>query len=168
MATNDSEDIKINIKIRDSQRTMRIYKGAPVLYLKQQIAVFTGVSSNRQQLIFRRRDLRNYKRLSDYNVEDGDTLHLINLDDGSSSYISEPIVRSLSRRGGLVLQRENEEDDFDPRYYVPVPNTARLSGGGPRFTIPPLQDSSEEDQTPIASPVREHPEQPNPKRQKNH
>ncbi|XP_019173918.1 PREDICTED: uncharacterized protein LOC109169491 [Ipomoea nil] len=136
MATNGSNEIKINIRIRDSQQTLRTCKRSPVPILKDQIAWYTGVSSNRQQLVFRGRDLRNDKRLSDYNVEDGDTLHLniINLDGGSSSgqhqgnnhgsgipNISEPFVRPLLGRpldGAMfqIFQRTNEEDDFDRTY----------------------------------------------------
>nr|GMD40899.1 large proline-rich protein BAG6-like isoform X1 [Ipomoea batatas] len=62
----------------------------PVPSLKEQIAVFTGVSIYQQQLVFRGRDLRDDKLLSDYHVEDGDTIGLIVISDppqdgGSSS-----------------------------------------------------------------------------------
>nr|GMD44052.1 large proline-rich protein bag6-B [Ipomoea batatas] len=45
--------------------------------LKEEVTLVTGVLAAHQRLIFRGKALSDDKQLSDYDVEDGDTLHLI-------------------------------------------------------------------------------------------
>nr|GME12404.1 ubiquitin-like domain-containing protein CIP73 [Ipomoea batatas] len=128
--------INIKIKTRDSQHTLPICKCIPVLSLKEQIGVFTGVSTYQQQLVFRGTELRDDKLLSDYHVEDGDTIGLIVIcdppqDGGSSSGQHQGNNRSgisnlsvqetqeavlckfvtLLRLGRLTLESESEEEE---------------------------------------------------------
>nr|GMD48663.1 ubiquitin-like domain-containing protein CIP73 [Ipomoea batatas] len=201
--------INIKIKTRDSQHTLPICKCIPVLSLKEQIGVFTGVSSYQQQLVFRGTDLRDDKLLSDYHVEDGDTIGLIVISDppqdgGSSSgqhqgnnrsgisnlsvqetqeavlCKSSPVVCELpaghnntaasdsSTRPDLAHQHghsnNNSQQTFDQSCgdHVPMPNSSVMApeNADPQYTIPPLQDSSAQVR------VREHTEQPKPKRRK--
>nr|GMD44054.1 ubiquitin-like domain-containing protein CIP73 [Ipomoea batatas] len=200
--------INIKIETRDSQHTLPICKCIPVPSLKEQIGVFTGVSSYQQQLVFRGTDLRDDKLLSDYHVEDGDTIGLIVISDspqdgGSSSgqhqgnnrsrilnlsvqetqeavlCKSSPVVCELpaghntaasdsSTRPDLAHQHghsnNNSQQTFDQSCgdHVPMPNSSVMApeNADPQYTIPPLEDSSAQVR------VREHTEQPKPKRRK--
>nr|GMD47393.1 ubiquitin-like domain-containing protein CIP73 [Ipomoea batatas] len=178
----------------------------PVLSLKEQIGVFTGVSSYQQQLVFRGTDLRDDKLLSDYHVEDGDTIGLIVISDppqdgGSSSgqhqgnnrsgisnlSVQETQEAVLCKRSPVVCElpaghntaasdsstrpdlahqhghsNNNSQQTFDQSCgdHVPMPNSSVMApeNADPQYTIPPLEDSSAQVR------VREHTEQPKPKR----
>eukprot|EP00252_Welwitschia_mirabilis_P001722 TRINITY_DN1164_c0_g1_i3.p1 TRINITY_DN1164_c0_g1~~TRINITY_DN1164_c0_g1_i3.p1 ORF type:complete len:996 (-),score=269.73 TRINITY_DN1164_c0_g1_i3:166-3153(-) len=70
--------IEIKLKTLDSQTyTFQVNKNMPVIDLKEKIVSVTNVPVDQQRLICRGRVLKNDQRLSDYQIEDGHTLHLV-------------------------------------------------------------------------------------------
>ncbi|XP_031475654.1 uncharacterized protein LOC116247603 [Nymphaea colorata] len=70
--------VELNIKTLDSQvHSFRVRKNMSVPSFKEQIASAVGVPAVQQRLIFRGKVLKDDHLLSDYNVEDGHTLHLV-------------------------------------------------------------------------------------------
>nr|GLL37837.1 large proline-rich protein BAG6-like [Ipomoea trifida] len=74
---NDAIEIKIRTMFCHQTQTLRIDKRVGVGALKEEVTLVTGVLAEHQRLIFRGKALSDDKQLSDYHVEDGDTLHLI-------------------------------------------------------------------------------------------
>ncbi|CAL0303487.1 unnamed protein product [Lupinus luteus] len=78
IAAESSETLQLNIKTLDS----RIYsfqqdKNMSVSSFKEKIANETGVPISQQRLIFRGRVLKDEHSLSEYHLENGHTLHLV-------------------------------------------------------------------------------------------
>lgn len=70
--------IEINIKTLDSKiYTFRVNKDMPVTALKAKLVDASGIPVERQRLIFRGRVLKDDHLLSEYQLEDGHTLHLV-------------------------------------------------------------------------------------------
>nr|GMD47395.1 uncharacterized protein LOC109174442 [Ipomoea batatas] len=74
---NDAIEIKIRRMFCRQTQTLRIDKRVGVGALKEEVTLVTGVLAEHQRLIFHGKALSDDKQLSDYRVEDGDTLHLI-------------------------------------------------------------------------------------------
>ncbi|CAL1355423.1 unnamed protein product [Linum trigynum] len=75
--TSDSS-VQLNVKTLDSQiYSFLADKKMPVLAFKEKIASQVGVPVNQQRLIFRGRVLKDEHLLSEYQVENGHTLHLV-------------------------------------------------------------------------------------------
>ncbi|XP_062098620.1 ubiquitin-like domain-containing protein CIP73 isoform X2 [Humulus lupulus] len=78
--TMDSSDsiVEISIKTLDSQiYSFRVDKNMSVLSFKEKIANETGLPVGQQRLIFRGKVLKDEHLLSEYHVENGHTLHLV-------------------------------------------------------------------------------------------
>ncbi|KAF5183891.1 Ubiquitin-like domain-containing protein cip73 [Thalictrum thalictroides] len=77
--TESSESaVEINVKTLDSQiYRFRVARNMPVPSLKEKVASASGVPVEQQRLIFRGKVLKDDHLLSEYHVEDGDTLHLV-------------------------------------------------------------------------------------------
>ncbi|XP_042062960.1 ubiquitin-like domain-containing protein CIP73 [Salvia splendens] len=70
--------LQLNVKTLDSRiYSFHVDKNMPVSAFKEKIAIQSGVPVGQQRLIFRGKVLRDDHRLSEYNVENGDTLHLV-------------------------------------------------------------------------------------------
>ncbi|KAJ8538158.1 hypothetical protein K7X08_014698 [Anisodus acutangulus] len=70
--------VELNIKTLDSQTyTFNVDKNMQVSALKDKIASQIGVPVEQQRLIFRGKVLKDNHLLSEYHVENGDTLHLV-------------------------------------------------------------------------------------------
>lgn len=70
--------IEINIKTLDSKiYTFRVNRDMPVAALKAKLVDVSGVPVERQRLIFRGKVLKDDHLLSEYQLEDGHTLHLV-------------------------------------------------------------------------------------------
>ncbi|XP_060199902.1 ubiquitin-like domain-containing protein CIP73 isoform X1 [Lycium barbarum] len=70
--------VELNIKTLDSQTyTFNVDKNMQVTALKDKIASHIGVPVEQQRLIFRGKVLKDNHLLSEYHVENGDTLHLV-------------------------------------------------------------------------------------------
>lgn len=70
--------LEINIKTLDSHMyNFRVEKNMPVSSFKGKIADQIGVPVGQQRLIFRGKVLKDEHLLSEYHVENGDTLHLV-------------------------------------------------------------------------------------------
>lgn len=70
--------VELNIKTLDSQIfSFKVDKNMPVLAFKEKIANEIGVPVGQQRLIFRGRVLKDEHCLSEYQVENGHTLHLV-------------------------------------------------------------------------------------------
>ncbi|XP_047980426.1 ubiquitin-like domain-containing protein CIP73 isoform X2 [Salvia hispanica] len=70
--------LQLNVKTLDSRiYSFHVDKNMPVSAFKEKIAIQSGVPVGQQRLIFRGKVLRDEHRLSEYNVENGDTLHLV-------------------------------------------------------------------------------------------
>ncbi|CAK8569754.1 unnamed protein product [Lathyrus sativus] len=70
--------LHLNIKTLDSRNyTFQVQKNMPVTLFKQKIANEIGVPVDQQRLIFRGKVLKDEHVLSDYHVENGHTLHLV-------------------------------------------------------------------------------------------
>ncbi|KAH7433853.1 hypothetical protein KP509_07G089300 [Ceratopteris richardii] len=73
-----TKSVEIKIKTLDSQvYSCSVDQNISVPALKEQIGGLTGVPPENQRLICRGRVLKDDHKLSDYNVEDGHTLHLV-------------------------------------------------------------------------------------------
>ncbi|XP_057516007.1 ubiquitin-like domain-containing protein CIP73 [Amaranthus tricolor] len=71
-------NVELNIKTLDSQMyNFRVDKSMLVSSFKEKIAQEVGVPVGQQRLIFRGKVLKDDHLLSDYHVENGDTLHLV-------------------------------------------------------------------------------------------
>ncbi|PIA39642.1 hypothetical protein AQUCO_02600238v1 [Aquilegia coerulea] len=77
--TESSESaVEINVKTLDSQiYRFRVERNMSVPSLKEKVASASGVPVEQQRLIFRGKVLKDDQLLSEYHVEDGDTLHLV-------------------------------------------------------------------------------------------
>ncbi|WJX15593.1 hypothetical protein P8452_05717 [Trifolium repens] len=76
----DSSDstVHLNIKTLDSRiYTFQVHKNMPVSLFKEKIANEIGVPVSQQRLIFRGKVLKDEHVLSEYHVENGHTLHLV-------------------------------------------------------------------------------------------
>ncbi|XP_004499322.1 uncharacterized protein [Cicer arietinum] len=70
--------VQLNIKTLDSGiYSFQVDKNMPVTLFKEKIANETGVPVSQQRLIFRGKVLKDEHVLSDYHVENGHTLHLV-------------------------------------------------------------------------------------------
>ncbi|KAI9395509.1 hypothetical protein POPTR_005G247900v4 [Populus trichocarpa] len=70
--------VEINIKTLNSQKySFQVNKNMPVSVFKEKIANEIGVPVSQQRLIFRGRVLKDEHLLSEYQVENGHTLHLV-------------------------------------------------------------------------------------------
>ncbi|XP_051139003.1 ubiquitin-like domain-containing protein CIP73 isoform X2 [Andrographis paniculata] len=70
--------LQLNIKTLDSRiYSVNVDKNIPIAAFKEKIASQSGVPVVQQRLIFRGKVLKDDHLLSDYNVENGDTLHLV-------------------------------------------------------------------------------------------
>ncbi|XP_058754708.1 ubiquitin-like domain-containing protein CIP73 [Vicia villosa] len=76
----DSSDstVQLNIKTLESRiYSFQVEKNIPVSLFKEKIACEIGVPVNQQRLIFRGKVLKDEHVLSEYHVENGHTLHLV-------------------------------------------------------------------------------------------
>ncbi|KAF7829504.1 ubiquitin-like domain-containing protein CIP73 isoform X1 [Senna tora] len=70
--------VQLNIKTLDSHiYSFQVDKNMPVSLLKEKVANETGIPVVQQRLIFRGKVLKDDHILSEYHVENGDTLHLV-------------------------------------------------------------------------------------------
>ncbi|KAL4335509.1 hypothetical protein GQ457_07G027470 [Hibiscus cannabinus] len=70
--------VELKVKTLDSQIcSLHVEKNTPVSLFKERIANEIGVPVGQQRLIFRGKVLKDDHLLSEYHVEDGDTLHLV-------------------------------------------------------------------------------------------
>uniref|UniRef100_A0A6N2LCS5 Ubiquitin-like domain-containing protein n=1 Tax=Salix viminalis TaxID=40686 RepID=A0A6N2LCS5_SALVM len=70
--------VEINIKTLNSQKhSFQVNKNMPVSVFKEKIANEIGVPVSQQRLIFRGRVLKDEHLLSEYQVENGHTLHMV-------------------------------------------------------------------------------------------
>ncbi|XP_077248454.1 ubiquitin-like superfamily protein isoform X2 [Tasmannia lanceolata] len=70
--------VEVNVKTLDSQiYTFRVNKNMPVSSFKEKIASTIGLPVGQQRLIFRGKVLKDDHILSEYQLEDGHTLHLV-------------------------------------------------------------------------------------------
>ncbi|XP_075479216.1 uncharacterized protein LOC142520120 isoform X3 [Primulina tabacum] len=75
---NSESIVELNIKTLDSQiYSFEVDKNIGILAFKEKIAGQSGVPVAQQRLIFRGKVLKDGHLLSEYNVENGDTLHLV-------------------------------------------------------------------------------------------
>ncbi|KAK2452202.1 ubiquitin domain-containing protein CIP73 [Trifolium repens] len=80
VSPEDSSDstVHLNIKTLDSRiYTFQVHKNMPVSLFKEKIANEIGVPVSQQRLIFRGKVLKDEHVLSEYHVENGHTLHLV-------------------------------------------------------------------------------------------
>lgn len=101
--------LQINIKTLDSQiYRFRVDKNMSVAAFKEKIATQSGVPVGQQRLIFRGKVLKDDHVISEYNVENEDTLHLVERQPqpstGSSSgeTTSSNDIRGQDAAGGLL------------------------------------------------------------------
>ncbi|XP_042035862.1 ubiquitin-like domain-containing protein CIP73 [Salvia splendens] len=70
--------LQLNVKTLDSRiYSFHVDKNMPVSAFKEKVATQSGVPVGQQRLIFRGKVLKDDHRLSEYNVENEDTLHLV-------------------------------------------------------------------------------------------
>ncbi|XP_021902428.1 large proline-rich protein bag6-like isoform X2 [Carica papaya] len=70
--------VELNIKTLDSQiYSFQVEKNIPVSLFKEKIASKIGIPVSQQRLIFRGKVLKDDQPLSEYHVESGHTLHLV-------------------------------------------------------------------------------------------
>ncbi|KAK8646380.1 hypothetical protein V6N13_120169 [Hibiscus sabdariffa] len=82
--------VELNVKTLDSQIcSLHVEKNTPVSLFKERIANEIGVPVGQQRLIFRGKVLKDDHLLSEYHVEDGDTLHLVERQPAQSQPSSE-------------------------------------------------------------------------------
>ncbi|XP_048130200.1 large proline-rich protein bag6-A isoform X2 [Rhodamnia argentea] len=75
---SSDSNIKLNIKTLDSRIfNFQVDRNIPVSAFKEKIANDMGISVGQQRLIFRGKVLKDEHPLSEYHVENGDTLHLV-------------------------------------------------------------------------------------------
>ncbi|KAL5718271.1 hypothetical protein ACHQM5_011192 [Ranunculus cassubicifolius] len=76
--SSESTTIGINVKNLESQvYSFQVNRNMLVSALKEKVASASGVAVEQQRLIFRGKVLKDDQRLSEYHVEDGNTLHLV-------------------------------------------------------------------------------------------
>nr|GMD47396.1 ubiquitin-like domain-containing protein CIP73 [Ipomoea batatas] len=97
---NDAIEIKIKTMFCHQTQTLRVDKRVGVGALKEEVTLVTGVLAAHQRLIFRGKALSDDKQLSDYHVEDGDTLHLIVT---TTSHLSEQLSLITQMVSALLL-----------------------------------------------------------------
>ncbi|KAG9442114.1 hypothetical protein H6P81_017968 [Aristolochia fimbriata] len=74
----EEPEVEVNIKTLDSQiYSFRVKKNMRVSLFKEKVASAIGVPVAQQRLIFRGKVLKDDHLLSEYHVEDGHTLHLV-------------------------------------------------------------------------------------------
>ncbi|XP_073141235.1 uncharacterized protein [Henckelia pumila] len=75
---NSESIVELNIKTLDSRiYSFQVDKNIGILAFKEKIAGQSGVPVGQQRLIFRGKVLKDGHLLSEYNIENGDTLHLV-------------------------------------------------------------------------------------------
>ncbi|PKA60116.1 Ubiquitin-40S ribosomal protein S27a [Apostasia shenzhenica] len=85
VSDSSQSSIEIKIKTLDSQTySLRVNKNMPVPTLKEKIMSAIGVPLNQQRLIYKGKVLKDDQLLSEYHMEDGDTLHLVVRQPGQS------------------------------------------------------------------------------------
>ncbi|EPS73676.1 hypothetical protein M569_01081, partial [Genlisea aurea] len=90
LGSSDSSTLQLNIKTLDSRMyTFLVDKHTIVSAFKEKIASQSGVPVAQQRLIFRGKVLKDHHPLSEYNVENGDTLHLVERQPQPSSVAGE-------------------------------------------------------------------------------
>ncbi|CAJ1972610.1 unnamed protein product [Sphenostylis stenocarpa] len=78
LAECSDSTVQLNIKTLDSRiYSFQVDKNMPVSLFKEKIASEIGVPVSQQRLIFRGKVLKDEHVLSEYHIENGDTLHLV-------------------------------------------------------------------------------------------
>ncbi|CAA3029974.1 large proline-rich BAG6-like isoform X1 [Olea europaea subsp. europaea] len=97
--------LELNIKTLDSRIfSFQADKNMAVSSFKEKIASQIGVPIGQQRLIFRGKVLKDDHALSEYNVENGDTLHLVERQpQPSPGSVTEEAVASNDNRGSSLL-----------------------------------------------------------------
>ncbi|XP_009762566.1 uncharacterized protein LOC107814725 isoform X3 [Nicotiana tabacum] len=100
--------VELNIKTLDSQtHPFNVDKNMQVSALKDRIASQIGVPVEQQRLIFRGKVLKDDHLLSEYHVENGDTLHLVLRQ-------SQPQPSSVSSTGQATTDNVSRGQEFQP------------------------------------------------------
>ena len=80
-AENDDNKVTVNIKTTNSLNMgplqMEVERDLTVLEFKELIAGKMDIEPERQRLIFAGKALKNHEKLSDSNVSNGSTIHLV-------------------------------------------------------------------------------------------
>ncbi|CAK7346073.1 unnamed protein product [Dovyalis caffra] len=98
--------VKLNIKTLDSQiYSFQVNKNMPVSVFKEKIANEIGVPVSQQRLIFRGRVLKDEHLLSEYQVENGHTLHLV------ARQPAEPQPSANAGAGDTTRDNSNQGND---------------------------------------------------------
>ncbi|XP_074373008.1 uncharacterized protein LOC141713472 isoform X2 [Apium graveolens] len=94
--------VELNIKTLDSQmHSFQVDKNIPVSVFKEKVASKTGVPVEQQRLIFRGKVLKDNHLLSEYQVDNGHTLHLV------ARQPSQPQSSSGTSSGGTTTDGGN-------------------------------------------------------------
>uniref|UniRef100_A0A7C9AT43 Ubiquitin-like domain-containing protein n=1 Tax=Opuntia streptacantha TaxID=393608 RepID=A0A7C9AT43_OPUST len=100
--SNSDSTVELNIKTLDSQiYKFHVDKNMPVSSFKGKIADQIGVPVSQQRLIFRGKVLKDDHLLSEYHVENGDTLHLVERQPTQPQTSSATGSADLSGNGGV-------------------------------------------------------------------
>ncbi|XP_039049594.1 ubiquitin-like domain-containing protein CIP73 isoform X2 [Hibiscus syriacus] len=101
--------VELKVKTLDSQIcSLHVEKNTPVSLFKERIANAIGFPVGQQRLIFRGKVLKDDHLLSEYHVEDGDTLHLVERQPAQSQPSSET---SSGETNGNNSNRDVEDGD---------------------------------------------------------
>ncbi|KAL9358215.1 hypothetical protein Peur_051468 [Populus x canadensis] len=93
--------VEINIKTLNSQKySFQVNKNMPVSVFKEKIANEIGVPVSQQRLIFRGRVLKDEHLLSEYQVENGHTLHLVARQPAQPQHSADTSSGDTSRNNG--------------------------------------------------------------------
>ncbi|KAL5100478.1 hypothetical protein RYX36_004805 [Vicia faba] len=107
--------LQLNIKTLDSRiYTFQVQKNMPVSLFKQKIANEIGVPVNQQRLIFRGKVLKDEHSLSEYHVENGHTLHLVERQPNPPQTSATPSVETTTTNSN----RGNDAGSGAPRNRV--------------------------------------------------
>lgn len=100
-ASNSDSTVELNIKTLDSQiYKFHVDKNMPVSSFKGKIADQIGVPVGQQRLIFRGKVLKDEHLLTEYYIENGDTLHLVERQPTQPQTSSAAGSADLSGNGG--------------------------------------------------------------------
>ncbi|KAF6172544.1 hypothetical protein GIB67_007057 [Kingdonia uniflora] len=98
--------VEVNVKTLNSQiYSFRVSKNLPVSQFKEKIASSTGIPVGQQRLIFRGRVLKDDHLLSEYHVEDGITLHLV------ERHPVQPQSSTGTNSGGTTANNDDRGND---------------------------------------------------------
>lgn len=107
--------VQINIKTLDSHlHPFQVDRNIPITSLKERIANTVGVPAGQQRLIYRGRVLKDDHILSDYHIENGHTLHLVERQPAQSQSQSGDTPDEASR-SNTTGNRGNDTADTMPR-----------------------------------------------------